>query len=154
MLVVGVATIVVVGAITPGCRRPCETADNCKRTCDCVDSTTDTKLECTMAFRCDTTSSECETKYDVACSQVCEEYAAIGKCGFQRCTADAECVRVATCPIRAANGQPTTLNFQCTLNFTCDTTLELCAPDSERPLDQLCLLTDQNGQLFCPQPPV
>lgn len=155
-LVVGVATIVVVSALAPGCPRPCETADNCKRTCDCVDTTTDTKLECSMAFRCETNASQCEAKYDAqACADVCNEYAAIGKCGFQRCVASAECVRVATCPIRDANGQPTALNFQCTLNFDCDTTLELCDPGSEVPLDQLCLLVDPaTGALVCPQPPV
>lgn len=154
VFVVAAALAGAVVLVAPACRRPCETADNCKRTCECVDATTDTQLDCTMGFRCETTTSECEVDHDaLSCGEVCEQYAAVGKCGFQRCSIDQECVRVATCPIRDVNGQPTTLNFQCTLNFTCDTVLELCAPGSELPLDQLCFLTDANGALLCPQPP-
>lgn len=152
------AALLVVGVVGVGvgCKRPCETADNCKRTCECVNANTDTRLDCTMGFRCEQATLECEDDYDaLPCAEVCNEYAAAGKCGFQRCRQDAECVRVATCPILDANGQPTALNFECTLNFTCEVELGLCSPGSEIPLDQMCLLPNpaDPAQRLCQQPP-
>ena len=131
---------------TAGCQRPCETADNCKRTCDCIDSTTESRLQCTMAFRCESADLVCESDYDaLACVDVCGQYAAIGKCGFQRCSNNAECAKKITCPVLNAEGQPTSLNFTCDLTFACDQELQLCQAGSELPQDQLCRA--------CPVPP-
>lgn len=128
-----------------GCRRPCETAENCKRTCECIDSTTESRLQCTVAFRCESAELVCESDHEsLACADVCGQYAAIGRCGFQRCANNAECAKKITCPVLNADGQPNGLNFTCDLTFACDQELGLCQPGSEFPQEQLCLA--------CPQP--
>ena len=132
-------------ACLAGCQRPCETADNCKRTCECIDSTTQARLDCTMAFRCETAQLVCEADYEaLACDDVCGDYAASGKCGFQRCANNAECAKKITCPVLNDQGQPNGLNFTCDLTFACDQEIGLCQPGSELPQAQLCSA--------CPQP--
>lgn len=135
------------------CKRACETAENCVRTCECVDATTDTRLDCTMGFRCESVDLVCEAAYDeLPCEEVCAQYAAVGDCGFQRCNVDADCVRNLTCPVVNAQGQPTGQFFPCTIPFICDQSRGLCASGSELPKDQQCFLPDIQGQPLCPQP--
>jgi hypothetical protein len=122
-----------------GCRRPCESAANCKRTCSCLNRTTQARAECTMAFRCETADGYCETDFDeLSCNEICARYDATATCGFQRCLVDAECVRRLTCPVLDGDGNPTTLNFDCTLNFVCDQDRELCEVASTLSPEQMC----------------
>ena len=111
------------------CKRPCETQEHCKRTCECLDSSNDTRLDCTIAFRCEAEARVCEADYDtMACDDLCSTYAARALCGTQRCGSNADCEKVVSCPVLDANGQPVepAQSFTCTRTFECDLTLEVC----------------------------
>jgi hypothetical protein len=127
------------GALLGGCQRPCETSDNCKRTCECVDGQTSVRSNCTMAFRCEGETQVCEADYDgLSCDDMCAQYAARAECGFERCEADAECTKQLTCPILDAQGNPTSLAHDCTLTFICDQNQKLCEAASTQSDAQLC----------------
>jgi hypothetical protein len=129
-----------------GCKRPCESQSNCERTCTCVNSDTQASFDCTIAYLCDGSTATCENDYsNQSCNDMCNQYAAHGECGFERCNADADCTKDLTCPKLDANGQPTTLNFDCKLTFACDQAQHLCAAASTQSQDQLCATCDQQA---------
>ena len=129
---------------TAGCKRACETSDNCKRTCSCVNAQTNSRLDCTLAIRCDGKEGVCESDYDgLSCNDMCTQYAAKNECGFERCNANEECTKQLTCPLKDANGNPTASQFDCTLAFACDQDQHLCEVASTAPVDQLCAVCDQ-----------
>lgn len=116
-------------SLSLSCRRPCETEQHCKRTCECLDNATDTRLDCTIAFRCEGEDKVCESTYDsMACDELCSTYAARAMCGTQRCASNANCEKVVSCPVLDADGQPVepAQTFSCTRTFECDLTLEVC----------------------------
>ena len=121
---------VVAATLLPAsCRRPCDTEQHCKRTCECLDNATDTRLDCTIAFRCEGENKVCEATYDtMACDELCSTYAARAMCGTQRCSSNANCEKVVSCPVLDADGQPVepAQSFTCTRTFGCDPTLEVC----------------------------
>ena len=135
-----VTCLVVVAAVPlPSCKRACETAFHCKRTCDCLNPETDVRQECTLAFRCEGSSESCEEAYtSMNCTEMCNTYLLEGSCGVQRCLSNDECTRVVTCPILDANGQPSALTRDCTVSFACQQELSACQPDSTLPDAQLC----------------
>ncbi|MBI1949247.1 MAG: hypothetical protein HYS27_26405 [Deltaproteobacteria bacterium] len=111
------------------CRRPCDTEQHCKRTCECLDNTNDTRLDCTIAFRCEGEGKVCEDSYDtMACDDLCSTYAARALCGTQRCSSNANCEKVVSCPLLDESGNPVepAQSFTCTRTFECDLTLEVC----------------------------
>lgn len=115
--------------LSASCRRPCETEQHCKRTCECLDNANDTRLDCTIAFRCEGADKVCESSYDsMACDELCSTYAARAMCGTQRCASNADCEKVVSCPVLDAEGQPVepAQSFTCTRTFECDVTLEVC----------------------------
>lgn len=119
-------------ALMGACKRPCESEQHCKRTCECLDSSTDTRLDCTIAFRCEGETQVCEDPYDtMACDELCSTYAARAMCGTQRCSANADCEKVVSCPVLDADGNPVqpAQSFTCTRTFECDPTLEVCGAE-------------------------
>ena len=155
--VVAVFAVLVVGIVVLGggtCKRACETADNCKRTCQCTNAVTDAAFPCTIAFRCNGADQVCEDDFDtLSCTDVCKQYH--DNCGTERCNDDKECTKSLSCPLRDAQGNPTASLYDCTLCFTCDQTQSICAPASTASNDQLCLQCDAEraGQVApsCPQ---
>lgn len=134
---------VVLGTVALGggtCARPCESSLNCKRTCDCVNTSTSTKLDCTVAFRCDSVAETCEAAYDsMSCDVMCDTYASTATCGFERCTSDADCFKAFSCPIiDPQSRQPTGTFFDCELPFTCDQGAQLCDVRSTATQESLC----------------
>lgn len=135
---VGIVALAGVSTLS-GCRRPCESSDNCKRTCSCLNAQTSSRADCTMAFRCDGAEEVCEPDFDnLSCDQICERYAATATCGFERCAVDEDCLKRLTCPVLDQNGNPTTLTFDCTIPFRCDQDAELCEVASTRPPEVMC----------------
>jgi len=142
-----VVVVVVVAALAAGtsCQRPCETQDNCKRTCDCVNDQTQVRESCTMAFRCEADTQVCEGDFDnLSCNDICLQYDAHHLCGLERCAADAECGKVISCPVLDANGQPVGTRT-CTLSFVCDQDNKVCDPASTASDAQLCTLPQCQG---------
>jgi hypothetical protein len=142
----GILSLAVLGAIAivPACKRPCDTVEHCKRTCSCLDSTTDTRQDCTIAFRCEGETKVCEDDYDsMSCDDLCATYAARALCGTQRCSANEECKKVVSCPVLDANGQPVepAQSFTCTRTFACDQTLAVC--------DAAITQSDEEHCAFC-----
>jgi hypothetical protein len=139
-----VLVVLVVGllsglGITGGCKRACETASNCRRTCECLNRTTDRRNECTVAFRCEGDTETCEPAFDeMACDQLCADYDANALCGVARCLSDADCTRDLACDLVDFNGQPTGQQQACTVPFACDQTLQACAVRSIATDAQLC----------------
>jgi hypothetical protein len=142
MLLVVVAAL----AVFSGCRRPCEDALNCKRTCECLNTQTNSRQDCTIAFKCDGAEQVCEAEYDtMPCDELCSLYAAQALCGTERCAADVDCVKNLTCDCRDAQGNPNGRRYDCTRSFLCDLTSQTCEPLSTRSDVEICIAD-------CPQP--
>ena len=140
-LLVVAAVLVALAAcgLLPGCKRPCETAANCVRTCECLNNQTNQRLDCSLAFRCEGDTQVCEDAHDeLSCDQLCDEYAGAGRCGVERCGSDLECQKVISCPFFDGNGQPSGQFFDCTLNFRCQPDFEACQPRSTATVEALC----------------
>lgn len=146
------AVVVVVVALSgllgsAGCKRPCEKAENCIRSCECLNEITDNRLDCDIGFRCDGSTKTCEEAFDAfSCEQICAEYAATARCGVERCLSDADCVKVVSCPVFDGNGQPNGQFFDCTLGFLCEADKgESCEPRSTVDDATLCAVDCING---------
>jgi hypothetical protein len=121
------------------CTRPCESSANCVRTCSCLNETTNLRLDCSVAFRCEGDTRSCEAAHDEkSCDEVCAEYAGSGRCGVERCGSDAECVKTIACPLVDVNGTPTGQFADCTLGFRCQPEFEACQPRSTASDAELC----------------
>ena len=142
VLVLACLPLFVVG----GCKRPCETEQNCKRTCSCLNTQTNTRDDCTIAYKCDGAELVCEDAYDTqSCDEMCAQYAARALCGTERCASDADCGKIVQCPCLDAQGQPNGLEYQCNIGFTCELDVEVCEAASTASDLQLC-------GTFCPAP--
>ena len=126
--------------LSTGCQRPCNSAANCLRSCECLNAITDQRLDCDVAFRCEGATETCETAFDsFSCLDICTEYAAKARCGVERCLSDADCVKSVSCPLFDANGQPNGQFFDCTLGFLCEADKgESCEPRSSADDATLC----------------
>lgn len=136
------------GLALASCKRPCESVEHCKRTCECLDNATDTRLDCTIAFRCEGETQVCESSYDsMACDELCATYAARAMCGTQRCSSNADCEKVVSCPVLDADGQPVepAQSFTCTRTFECDLTLEVCGADITQSDEAHCAFCRANA---------
>ena len=133
--------------LAAGCfPRECQEHANCVRTCDCLDSATQTSLPCAMTFLCEVETKSCEADYDMDCDAFCQAYAAPQVCGSKRCTLDAECSRTANCAVTGADGN--TEDISCTQQFLCDNDVGVC--ESAYILDdtafcELCLANATGG---------
>ncbi|HEY4219994.1 MAG TPA: hypothetical protein VGO62_01600, partial [Myxococcota bacterium] len=126
-------------ALTASCPRPCESSDNCKRTCSCINAITHSRVDCPIAFRCDSESATCENDYaNLSCDDICTQFAKHDECGFERCAVDADCTKNLSCPVLDQNGNATDQQFQCTLTFACDEQKKLCDVNSTLGTDALC----------------
>jgi hypothetical protein len=124
---------------TSSCKRACETAANCRRTCECLNTETDRRNECTVAFRCEGDTETCEDALDeMTCDQQCADYEANALCGVARCLSDSDCTRELECEFLGANGQPTGQKQACTVTFGCDQALQACAVRSIASDAELC----------------
>ncbi len=130
---------IVVAVAAGSCKRPCDTARNCIRTCECVNENTNQQLDCSVGFRCEGDTSTCEDLHDTqSCDDVCNEYAARARCGVFRCLEDAECTRVLSCPLADANGAPNGQFAECTVGFACEQDFGSCEPASSLSDEVLC----------------
>jgi hypothetical protein len=130
-----------------GCKRPCEKAANCIRSCECLNEITDNRIDCDIGFRCDGATETCEEAFDsFSCEDICAEYAAKARCGVERCLSDVDCVRVVSCPVVDGNGQPNGQFFDCTLGFLCEADKgESCEPRSTVDDATLCAVDCVQG---------
>ncbi len=139
-------------ASSVACRRPCDNEQHCKRTCECLDASNDTRLDCTIAFRCEADERVCEGTYDtMPCDELCTTYAARALCGTQRCASNANCEKVLSCPVLDADGNPVepAQQFTCTRTFACDLELEVCDAEitqSDEAHCAFCRATAGQGQ--------
>ena len=130
--------------IGSGCfPRECEQHSNCIKSCDCLDTTTQTNTSCGMTFLCEVENKSCEAAYDMDCTEFCQTYAAKGVCGSKRCTLDSECLRSVTCTVTDSAGN--SQDIPCSQQFSCDNDLEVC--ETAYILDDLsfCELCLANG---------
>jgi hypothetical protein len=126
------------------CDRPCQQASNCVRECSCLNSVTDTRIACPLAFRCEREQRRCEDAFaEMGCDEMCERYASRGLCGTERCRADDECRKFISCPVLNDFGEPSGLFRDCTLNFVCDVQAESCDPASTLDDFSLCQICDE-----------
>ena len=144
------AVVIVVVALclwSVGCKRPCEKAANCIRSCECLNEITDNRLDCDVAFRCDGKTETCEEAFDsFSCENICAEYAANARCGVERCLSDVDCLKEISCPVLDNNRQPTGQFFDCTLGFLCEADKgESCEPRSTFDDATLCAVDCLNG---------
>jgi hypothetical protein len=124
---------------TTGCARPCTSSANCVRTCDCLNSETNTRQDCSVAFRCDGAERVCEAAHESkSCDEICAEYAGNARCGVERCANDAECAKTIECPLIDQNGNATGQFATCTLGFRCQADFEACQPRSTAQEADLC----------------
>ncbi len=129
--VIVVALVAVFTAVSVGgCRRPCNSSENCVRTCDCLNGLTNQRLSCAIGYRCEGDERVCEEAHDMPCEEQCALYAANQRCGVERCLSDLECQKVISCPLFDQNGQATGAFQDCTLNFRCQPEFEACQPRS------------------------
>lgn len=137
LLLVAVGPLVAVWSA--GCERPCSSSANCVRTCDCLNELTNTRLECSVAYRCDGAERVCEDAHNTdSCDDLCADYAANARCGVERCANDAECQKTIECPLLDQNGNQTGQFATCTLNFRCQPEFEACQPRSTADDAALC----------------
>lgn len=131
-LLLGSLLLFAAAVTSTACPRKCETAENCIKSCDCLNGKTDQKLACPIAYRCEGATSTCEEAFDsLSCDEQCATYAAEARCGVARCKTDADCVKTVSCPLTDANGTPTGQFQDCTLNFVCELNKgESCDPAS------------------------
>lgn len=127
VLVRRAVVVVVVGFVVAAfsglsaCKQACERAENCVRSCPCLNSETDQRLDCAIAFRCEGATQTCEDAFaEFTCDQICADFAANARCGVERCLSDADCVKVLSCPLLDQNGQATGQFLDCTLPFACE----------------------------------
>lgn len=123
-----------------GCSRPCEEAANCLRTVDCLNTETDNRVPCTIAFRCEGKTQTCEEAFSgFSDGQICADYAARARCGVARCRSDDDCSRLISCPILDANNAPTGQFRDCSFAFACELDeQESCEPASSVDDATLC----------------
>jgi hypothetical protein len=133
-----VVTMLICG-LPLGCKRPCESALNCKRTCSCLNTQTNRRNDCTVAFKCDGAEQVCEEAFDtMKCDDLCAQYAARALCGTERCASDADCVKILECDCRGQDGNPNGRKYECTRSFLCDVNTEVCEPLSTRSDAEIC----------------
>jgi hypothetical protein len=138
VVVVLVALIAVEGGLS-SCRRACRTSENCRRTCDCLNTETDTRNACDLAFVCEGADGSCEEAYDaMTCDEVCAQYQANALCGVARCRTDADCHRALECDVLDATGAPNGQKRACEITFACDVEAAACAVRSIASDAQLC----------------
>jgi hypothetical protein len=126
-------------AMSSSCRRACDTAQNCRRTCDCLNTATDTRNECSLAFVCEGAENLCEEAYDtMSCDEICADYQANALCGVARCRSDADCTRRLECDVVDLNGAPTGQKRACEIPFTCDVAAAACDVGSIASDAELC----------------
>lgn len=108
------------------------------RNTSCVNSVSDQRFDCAIAFRCEGADQVCEpAESELSDDEICSLYAANARCGVERCLTDADCVRTIACPI-FSNGQPTGQTADCTLGFRCQPEYEACQPRSTASDEALC----------------
>jgi hypothetical protein len=119
-LVLVAVTMLLWGTLSSSCRRPCQVAENCRRSCDCLNTETNTRNDCSLAFVCEGDEGLCEEAYDsMTCDEMCASYQKEGICGVSRCRQDADCERNLECDVLNASGQPSGLKRACTVFFPC-----------------------------------
>jgi hypothetical protein len=139
LAVVVVLGVLLVAAGLSSCRRACRTSENCRRTCDCLNTATDTRNACDLAFVCEGAEGYCEEAYDaMSCDDVCAQYQANALCGVARCRSDADCQRALECDVLGVNGAPTGQKRACEITFACDVEAAACAVRSIASDAELC----------------
>ncbi len=141
--VIVVVGLLVVMLAASGCKRPCQSEKNCKRSCDCIDKTNGGSQKCTLAFLCQAPEGNgekvCEDDYDaLSCDEMCSKFAAAAQCGTSRCEADANCDRKMQCAVVNDAGEPTGLFQNCEIPFVCDATNKVCPAAFNRRDAELC----------------
>ena len=138
---------VVLLTIGSGCfPRECQEHANCIKSCDCLDTATQTNTACAMTFLCEVESKSCEAAYDMDCNDFCQTYAANEVCGSKRCTLDSECLRSVTCTVTDSAGN--SQEIPCSQQFMCDNDLEVCEATyllDDLSFCELCLANATSG---------
>jgi hypothetical protein len=113
--------------IAASCRRACQNSENCRRSCDCLNTETDTRNGCSLAFVCEGAENLCEEAYDtMSCDEMCADYQANALCGVARCRSDADCIRRLECDIVGPTGETTGQKRACEVSFACDVEAAAC----------------------------
>jgi hypothetical protein len=147
VVVVALALLALVVAVS-SCRRACRTSDNCRRTCDCLNTATDTRNECGLAFVCEAGDGYCEEAYDaMSCDDLCAQYQANALCGVARCRTDADCHRALECDVLGLNGAPTGQKRACEITFACDVDNAACEVRSIASDTDLCAAECTNAAI-------
>jgi hypothetical protein len=140
-VVVVVFTLLALVVNLSSCRRPCRGSENCRRTCDCLNTATDTRNECSVAFVCEAGDGYCEEAYDaMTCDELCAGYQANALCGVARCRTDADCRRALECDVLGPTGAPTGQRRACEVSFACDIDSAACDVRSIASDAELCAL--------------
>jgi hypothetical protein len=127
--------------LSSSCRRACQTSENCRRSCDCLNTATDTRNECSLAFVCEGAEGLCEEAYDtMSCDEMCADYHANALCGVARCRSDADCTRRVECDVLGPSGAPTGQKRGCEVLFACDIEASACDVGSLASEAELCVL--------------
>lgn len=102
--------LVALGACLP---RPCETATNCQRDCECTQN--GVTFSCPAFFLC--VEGTCEADYNKSCDEICTDF--LGRCGSQRCDDETDCDRNVTCNVQdQVTGAVS--SFNCEKRYLCE----------------------------------
>lgn len=142
LLLASVCALAIAGGLS--CSKRCETAEGCKRSCQCADDESGTNYACAMVFNCDQENSTCMPGHDQSCEEICAQYAATRSCGRQ-CTSDEHCMVRCTCQTTEGS-----LPFSCSHPFACDQTIGVC-DEYHRALGDDCNNLCGNPA-YCPLP--
>lgn len=118
-LLVGLLVAILAAGAQSGCGKRCDTADGCKRSCSCTDTSRAVTFTCSMIFNCDLESSTCNSEHDLSCEQICDKYAAKNACGRQ-CTTDEHCQLRCDCEVEGGGV------VICEQPFACDKAIGVC----------------------------
>jgi hypothetical protein len=105
-----------------GCKRQCESSQNCIRQCRCTNTVTNNSRDCPIAYLCEP-DQYCEAAYaDMSCDELCKTYDDKSLCGVERCDDNDDCTKNLSCPLADGNGVPTGQTIDCRFTFQCDVT--------------------------------
>jgi hypothetical protein len=145
-----VIALVAAALSSVACKRPCVSAAQCKRTCECTNEDTDDTEKCTVGFLCEvpegSAEGTCEDEYEsLQCPEFCAKFAANGVCGTNRCTANSDCERTMSCDCLDAQGNVAGTKFDCTVAFECDGGDRVCSAGFTNTDQQLCATNCRAG---------